>query len=102
MANVTKNIGLSLGADLCWPACYEEIVKRLDLNIPYGDDAIKFLQTGKNIYIQGVVGAWSASKVKAIQVDTGAGNDFVSFNSWADGGNKGLSDFATVRGGAGE
>ena len=42
MANVTKNIGLSLGADLCWPACYEEIVQRLDLNIPYGDDAIKF------------------------------------------------------------
>ncbi|MBZ5715618.1 ATP-grasp domain-containing protein [Nannocystis pusilla] len=42
MANVTKNIGLSLGADLCWPACYEEIVKRLDLNIPYGEDAIKF------------------------------------------------------------
>ncbi|MDC0722599.1 ATP-grasp domain-containing protein [Nannocystis bainbridge] len=42
MANVTKNIGLSLGADLCWPACYEEIVNRLDLSIPSGEDAIRF------------------------------------------------------------
>jgi hypothetical protein len=42
MANVTKNIGLSLGADICWPGCYEEIVKRLDLSIPNGEDVIKF------------------------------------------------------------
>jgi hypothetical protein len=34
MATITRNIGLSLGADLCWPACYEEIVKRLKLSIP--------------------------------------------------------------------
>lgn len=42
MANITKNIGLSLGADICWPGCYEEIVKRLDLNIPSGEDVINF------------------------------------------------------------
>jgi hypothetical protein len=66
-----------------------------------GDDVIKFFQSGKNIYIQGVVGAWSASKVKAIQVDSGAGNDYVSFNSWANGGNKTISEFATVLGGSG-
>ncbi|HEY8379106.1 MAG TPA: hypothetical protein VIK91_21585, partial [Nannocystis sp.] len=42
MATVTKNIGLSLGADICWPGCYEEIVKRLDLSIPHGEDVIKF------------------------------------------------------------
>ena len=29
-----RQIGLSLGADLCWPACFEEIVRRLDLHIP--------------------------------------------------------------------
>ncbi|MGB1274636.1 MAG: ATP-grasp domain-containing protein [Nannocystaceae bacterium] len=42
MALLTKTIGLSLGADLCWPACYEEIVRRLKLRIPAGDDAIAF------------------------------------------------------------
>ncbi len=42
MAVNTKTIGLSLGADLCWPACYEEIVRRLKLEIPAGDDAIRF------------------------------------------------------------
>ena len=31
MANVTRKIGLSLGADICWPGCYEEIVKSLNL-----------------------------------------------------------------------
>jgi hypothetical protein len=30
----TRNIGLSLGADLCWPACYEELVDRLNLDLP--------------------------------------------------------------------
>jgi hypothetical protein len=41
MANVTKWIGLSLGADLCWPMCYEEIMKRLKLKIPYGGDTVE-------------------------------------------------------------
>ena len=31
MADVTRHIGLSLGADVCWPICMEELVKRLDL-----------------------------------------------------------------------
>jgi len=42
MANVTRNIGLSLGADICWPGCYEEIVKRLNLSIPHGGDSLDF------------------------------------------------------------
>jgi len=42
MANVTRNIGLSLGADICWPGCYEEIVKRLQLNIPHAGDIVNF------------------------------------------------------------
>ena len=29
MADLTRRIGLSLGADLCWPLCYEAVVKRL-------------------------------------------------------------------------
>ena len=28
MAKINKNIGLSLGADLCWPAAFEELLKR--------------------------------------------------------------------------
>ena len=42
MAEVTRRIGLSLGADLCWPICYEEIVRQLDLSIPVGGDRVKF------------------------------------------------------------
>ena len=32
MANATRRIGLSLGADICWPICYEEVVKRLTVD----------------------------------------------------------------------
>lgn len=42
MANVTRRIGLSLGADLCWPICFEEILRRLDLNIKSGKDTLTF------------------------------------------------------------
>lgn len=40
MANVTRNIGLSLGADICWPACYEHILEQLKLAIPHGGDTV--------------------------------------------------------------
>ena len=42
MAEVVRRIGLSLGADLCWPICYEEILKRLDLALPIGGDTVRF------------------------------------------------------------
>ena len=42
MAQVTRRIGLSLGADICWPICYEEILKRLDLAIPVQNDTVRF------------------------------------------------------------
>lgn len=42
MADVTRRIGLSLGADVCWPICYEEIVERLKLAIPMGGDTLRF------------------------------------------------------------
>ncbi len=38
----TRKIGLSLGADLCWPKCYEEIMARLNLNIPWQDKTVNF------------------------------------------------------------
>src|SRR5215510_1062672 len=40
MASVNRTIGLSLGADICWPICYEEIVKRLALAIPWQGDTV--------------------------------------------------------------
>jgi hypothetical protein len=42
MADITKRIGLSLGADLCWPICYEEMLKRLDLDLSIGGDRLRF------------------------------------------------------------
>ncbi|MBK8266619.1 MAG: hypothetical protein IPK80_35505 [Nannocystis sp.] len=42
MADITRNIGLSLGADLCWPAAYEELVRRLNLSIPMDGDTLRF------------------------------------------------------------
>ncbi len=42
MAKIERTIGLSLGADICWPICYEELVKRLDLKIPIGGDKVTF------------------------------------------------------------
>jgi hypothetical protein len=41
MATVVRKIGLSLGADICWPASYEEILRRLDLAIPQGADTVR-------------------------------------------------------------
>nr|HEX4314688.1 hypothetical protein [Kofleriaceae bacterium] len=37
---MTRRIGLSLGADICWPICYEEIVKQLKVAVPHGGDTI--------------------------------------------------------------
>ena len=42
MENVVRKIGLSLGADLCWPVCFEEILKRLDLNIEMDGQSVSF------------------------------------------------------------
>src|SRR5215208_3190301 len=41
MGTVTRRIGLSLGADICWPICYEELLGRLKLSIPDGDDTVE-------------------------------------------------------------
>jgi hypothetical protein len=42
MSEIVRTIGLSLGADICWPACYEHIMKRLDLKIPTADGTMRF------------------------------------------------------------
>ena len=42
MANVTRKIGLSLGADICWPICFEEMLKQLDLTLLMDGDKVRF------------------------------------------------------------
>jgi hypothetical protein len=66
-----------------------------------GDDVVKFFQSGKNIFIQGVAESWSSSKVKSIYVDSKGGDDYVSLNSYANGGNKAIKETTTIIGGAG-
>ncbi len=42
MAEVTRRIGLSLGADICWPIAFQEVLRRLDLRIPYEGETVRF------------------------------------------------------------
>jgi hypothetical protein len=42
VTHITRHIGLSLGADICWPICFEAILGRLDLAIPAGNDTLGF------------------------------------------------------------
>jgi hypothetical protein len=42
MAEVVRRIGLSLGADVCWPLCFEQLVRRLDLRVPHQGDTLRF------------------------------------------------------------
>ncbi|MBT8098861.1 MAG: hypothetical protein KJO82_03885 [Gammaproteobacteria bacterium] len=42
MATKTRRIGLSLGADICWPICFEALLEKLDLAIPDGKDTLRF------------------------------------------------------------
>ncbi len=42
MTTETRKIGLSLGADLCWPICYEEILRQLDLEIEVDGQRVRF------------------------------------------------------------
>ena len=42
MATIARKIGLSLGADICWPLCFEHMMRRLDLKIPWEGDTVTF------------------------------------------------------------
>jgi len=35
-----RKIGLSLGADICWPICFEQIMAKLNLSIPWKDEQV--------------------------------------------------------------
>ena len=40
MAHITRKIGLSLGADICWPICYEALLKKLNLELAIDGDIV--------------------------------------------------------------
>jgi hypothetical protein len=42
MAGRTRRIGLSLGADICWPICYEALLKKLDLRLDIDGETVDF------------------------------------------------------------
>ena len=42
MKKATRHIGLSLGADICWPICYETLMRRLELAIPHDGEEVRF------------------------------------------------------------
>jgi len=42
VAQITRKIGLSLGADICWPICYEALLRQLDLHLDIGGDTVCF------------------------------------------------------------
>ncbi|MEM8942000.1 MAG: hypothetical protein AAGC91_07575 [Pseudomonadota bacterium] len=44
MTSETRKIGLSLGADICWPLCYEGILNKLDLVVPDSGNPLKELR----------------------------------------------------------
>jgi hypothetical protein len=49
VANITRKIGLSLGADICWPICFEELLKQLDLKLPIDGNTVSFESSRVNI-----------------------------------------------------
>lgn len=66
-----------------------------------GNDQINFLQTSNRISVAGIAGSWAAGDVKSIVVNSLAGDDVVSLNSIANGGNQALAEDFTVNAGAG-
>ena len=49
MAHITRKIGLYLGADICWPICYEELLKKLDLKLALGGNTVSFVSSRVDI-----------------------------------------------------
>lgn len=42
MSSVVRRIGLSLGADLCWPLCYEGILRRINSQLSVNGQTVQF------------------------------------------------------------
>jgi hypothetical protein len=42
LSRLVRRIGLSLGADTCWPICFEDLIQELDVTVQSGGDEIRF------------------------------------------------------------
>ena len=65
------------------------------------DDQLHFSKTSGYVSIDGVSDSWAAKKVTSIIVDLGDGNDFVSLDSFANGGQQKLKEKVKIRSSAG-
>ena len=72
--------------------------KQLQVTGTNGDDVIRVFQYGKYVYVHGVAGVWKASNLDSIFVDSMNGDDLVSFDSLANGGDAALDNIVTLRG----
>ena len=52
MVERTVNIGLSLGADICWPICYESSLDGLKLDFEHGGDGCASTRAGDDRALQ--------------------------------------------------
>ncbi len=73
------------------------------LNVIGTDDADQstFANLRARSRSMGSAGSWTAAQVKSIVVDLKGGNDVVSFQSNANGGNQTIAEAITVKSGAG-
>ena len=55
------------------------------------------IRSKKYIYVDGVAGYWTPSKVKSILIDSKGGDDFISLDSLTNGGVKALKVAATIQ-----
>jgi hypothetical protein len=73
----------------------------LTINGTAGGDEIRIRQNNGVISVVDVDNTWSASRVRSIIINPGAGDDFVSLNSFANGGNRALAEKVIVNSGTG-
>jgi hypothetical protein len=59
------------------------------------------LQSSGKISISGITGSWTTTQVKSIVIDLGAGDDYVSLDSKANGGTQTLKEATTIHSGGG-
>ena len=69
MADVTRWIGLSLGADICWPICYEQLLRRLDLALAINGDTVRLAGSGTDPEGRDLTYEWVQTGGPTVELD---------------------------------